>query len=214
MNNIRTIIPACMASLTMASCVYGPHIAHVPIYEQQGDMQVSGSLSVWDGLSASAGVALTDHVAMQTVLSVIPVNGIISTQTALGYYKAFENHTMLGLYGGYGNANGYEAVETNPDEGGGLALRHLFDNRFFLQVDYGWLEQERWGIACRLTSGYLQKEGYFFLEPALDIPMLTGPFRLDLRFSWLMLKQLNTTGGFFSIPNVGLGVSYNFKLKK
>lgn len=173
MNKMRFLILADMASMMMASCVYGSHIAHIPIYEQQGDMQVSGSLSVWDGVSASAGVAMTDHVAMQTSASFQPISGIFNSQTSLGNYHTFENHTMLGIYGGFGTRNG-DFVCT--DEYGQAQVVDIFDNRYFMQVDYGWMDPDKWGIAGRLTTGYYQEEGCFFVEPALDVPMLTGHY--------------------------------------
>lgn len=206
MSKIRTFISAGLASLLMASCVVSPHIAHIPIYEQQGDMQVSGSLSVWNGASASAGVAITDHIAMQTTASLLPVNGIISTQTSLGYYLPFENHAMLGIYGGYGNSNGWEYY----DHGDSMGRIFVSDNRYFVQVDYGWMRPDQWGIAGRLTTGYSQSGGCLFIEPALNIPMLTGPLRVNMMFSYAMFMFQS---GLFPIPNVGLGVSYNIRIR-
>ncbi|MCQ2277808.1 MAG: hypothetical protein MJZ62_00775 [Bacteroidales bacterium] len=207
MRNIRLFILAGVASFLMVGCVYGPHIAHIPIYEQKGDMQVSGALSVWDGVSASAGVAVTDHFALQTMSSVTPFNGVINTQTSLGYYNAFDNHTMLGIYGGYGNCNGWEYFDHGDSMGGTF----VSDNRLFVQVDYGWMKQSFGGIAGRLTAGYMQS-GLFFLEPALDIPIKMGPLYLAVKFSCMMISE--NYGDTFPIPNVGLGVSYNFNFKE
>lgn len=211
MNKMRLFLLAGMASFLMAGCVVGPHIAHIPIYEQQGDMQVSGSLSVWDGASASAGVAMTDHIAMQTTASVQPVNNIINTQTSLGYYLPFENHTMLGIYGGFGTGNGKEHVVLAGPDGRQSSVIDEYDNRYFLQVDYGWMRSDCWGITGRISTGYMQREGCFFVEPALDIPSLTGPLRFDIKFSCIMLIN---GSDIFPIPNAGLGVSYRFNVNK
>lgn len=233
-------------SIIIQSCssIYMPNVPATPMFRNKGEGYVAAHANIKGNVSATAGVAVTEHVAVLASGSIIdnqrsnPRFSQKLGEAALGYYTTMgkQKRQVLEFYAGYGlgktidadvraSTTGYDVVES----------RNLDFDKIFVQVNYsstrknklnlfGGKKELNYGTAIRVSRVQMkdftvngletQKEENLFIEPVFFT-------RLELNKGF----QLQYTSGF----NIGvadnaylkagnsvftLGLTYNFGRKK
>lgn len=146
----KVLISGCVVIivLIMNSCssIYMPNVPATPMFKNQGEGYLAAHVNLKGNVSGSAGIAVTDHVAVIANASTVN-NGQNSneyfkqwlTEGALGYYTKLGKYKLqvFEAYAGYGIGNskeldqratviGFEPVES----------RIMNFNKIFVQVNY------------------------------------------------------------------------------
>ncbi len=239
---LPSLLYAAVIVLSLGSCssLYSPNVPAAPMFRSQGEMYVSGHLNLRGNISANAGVAVTDHMAVIANASTISKddgNDFYKQQMAevgLGYFTAFGEHKkrVFEVYAGYGlgkfnqqelrsSTTGYELVEDQ--------LANF--SKIFVQVNYSSTRRKKikifgeenelnYGTILRLSQVQMKdfklnaqaapNENNIFIEPVFYTRMGLNRF----------LQVQYTTGMNFGLVNndflkaghpiFSLGILYNF----
>jgi len=140
------ILAAVLLTFTRCSSVYMPNVPATPMFKQQGEGYVAAHANLKGNLSGTAGIAVTEHIAILGNGSFVDYGRNSShhfkqwsTEGALGYFTTIGpgKRQVLELYAGYGVGHtedidlrsstvGYEPVES----------RVLDFDKIFVQVNY------------------------------------------------------------------------------
>lgn len=158
--------------ILLNSCVaYFPQVVDIPLIKEKGDVRInagyfvvpsySESENTWTdeneqtkelrlrtaGIHGTISAGLTDALAFQGYLN-ISFMSRVHLQVALGTFHAFDNKTVMELYGGWGYGNGY----INK-----LDVRNDYYNLPFAQFNIGksGMGKSNFDYGLGLKSGYL-----------------------------------------------------------
>src|SRR5664279_772763 len=118
--------------LTIGCCVYHPQTTDIPLIKGKKDLRIDAGISIVPGIHSTISYGLTKKIAIQVYGS---TEGAAKEgryfQIAPGIYKAYDNHMVMELYGGFGSGYGDAYKDSNPG--------HLYGNYqlYFLQYNIG-----------------------------------------------------------------------------
>lgn len=144
------IIPVLIlfVTLILAGCssIYMPNVPATPMFRGQGEGYLSGHANLKGNISGTAGVALTNHIALIGNASTVN-NGSKSNmhfrqwlaEGAVGYFTQIgkSKRQVLEIYGGYGVGNSRETDQRASIHGYDVVESRKMDfDKVFLQVNY------------------------------------------------------------------------------
>jgi len=235
-----------LATLLLQSCssIYMPNVPATPMFKNAGEGYVSAHANLKGNVSATAGVAVSNHLAILANGSIIdnqrsnPRFKQKLGEAALGYYTTMgtEKRQVLEFYGGYGlgrtmqtdvraSISGYDEIES----------RDMSFDKIFVQINYsstrrnkiklfGSQRELNYGTAIRVSRLQMTDFSINGLSSPLEENLFVEPIfftRMELSKGF----QLQYTTGF----NIGiidntyleagnsvftLGLTYNFGRKK
>lgn len=146
-------ILACVSLL--ASCsVYHPQLADIPLMEEKGELRVDAAASMTELYAVKANLTATyafaDHLAVQAFGS-LGEEQRYHIHGALGCFEAFDNHTVIELYGGAAKGFGFAENNWYIDDGRLDADYNLV----FTQLNYGWVSPGDFDIGMGVRVGQL-----------------------------------------------------------
>lgn len=156
----RLLIVVAAAALLSGCTSMSPTTSHIPRLEQQGDLEVAGSINVPSILDFNASAALSDHVAAQLAIN---CGSAPNLRPAVGLYWAQPHHTFSIYAGGdFGRTSSKHDLlnmgENNPDCDRSLATAgydyHVSRfQQYFLQGEWAWEPRPWLQLAARLSAG-------------------------------------------------------------
>lgn len=147
-NQIFYLLIVITVVLTITSCssVYMPNIPATPMFKNQGEGYLAAHINTKGNISANAGIAVTDHIAILANGSSVD-RGLKSdnhfkqrsAEGALGYYTKMGKRKLqvLEFYAGYGVGNIRDIDQRATIIGYAPVESRLIDyNKIFVQVNY------------------------------------------------------------------------------
>ena len=175
----KTILLLLPALLLLTSCgVYRTQMVDIPLMGEQGELQLSGSVSSLlhhPAVSATATYAVTDHLAVQGYFLSSQLANTHAVQGAVGYYTPVKNsRAIFELYAGVNACWTDFTTITNSDESHYTSWADNGDNvelerntvarsqNYFLQANYGWCVSDRfeWGFALKGGLLHINRDEY------------------------------------------------------
>lgn len=210
----------CAVFLSSCSSIYMPNVPATPMFKNAGEVYVAGHFNTKGNISATAGAAISEHIAVIANGSSINTGASNNdyfrqqlVEGGIGYFTAIgkEKRQVLEIYGGYGIGNtkdfkqrasiyGYELVES----------REMNFDKIFLQLNYSSTRKKKinifgdkkelnYGTAIRLSRVGMKE---FWLNE-VSSPIEENFFIEPLFYTRMQLVnglQLQYTNGF----NIGL----------
>ena len=218
------ILSVCL--LLLNSCVtYYPQAVDIPLIKEKGDARLdagmflipalntvneSDSNIIADmGINATFTSGITDILAVQAFLS-FDVLSRIHIQGALGVYKAFENKTVMELYGGFGYGNSIWSSAYNESRDDYLLT--------FAQYNLGQtgLGKSNIDFGMGLKGGYLQnnsvtddfyKKNGWMMEPSVFFRFGSNRAKYNVKVIYLWT---DTVAEKYYFPlSVSMGVNFH-----
>lgn len=144
------IIPALILFVPLiffgCSSIYMPNVPATPMFRSQGEGYLSGHANLKGNISGTAGVSLTNHIAL--IGNASSVNNGSKSNThfrqwlaegAVGYFTQIgkSKRQVLEIYGGYGVGNSRETDQRASIHGFDVVESRKMDfDKVFLQVNY------------------------------------------------------------------------------
>jgi len=234
--------------LLLSGCVtYYPQVVDVPLINKKGDLRINGGYFLIPNINlqndntssdendngdkstnwlANAGMHGTISYGLSDILSLqgyASFDAIFRTylQTALGVYNAFENKTVMEIYGGCGyglNILNY----TYPFSMDNDILRDNFFLPFFQfnigktdigkkHIDYG-IGLKSGYLLCQFDNHYnkivVNSRNGWVIEPSIMFRFGSEKLKFNTMINYMWSKIIDEQ---FYLPlNVGMGINYTF----
>lgn len=216
-----------MASLGVffvgCSSIYMPNVPATPMFREQGEGYVAAHVNVKGNISANAGVALSDHVAVLANGSYANVGGATSNDNfnqqlfegAVGYFTKVgkEKRQVFEVYAGYGVGSSSDIDSRSTTTGMAPVEERVMDfDKIFVQVNYSSTRKQKlnlfgkkrnlnYGTAIRLSRVAMKDFTINGLASSTEENVFIEPLfftRLELNKGF----QLQYTNGFnFGLMN-------------
>lgn len=147
-----TISSISLLSLVGCSSLYSPNVPASPMFKNRGEAYVAGNIDFRTQIAVSAGVAVTDHVAIIGNASTVSkdegnaVNKQKLAEIGVGYFTTFGDNKrqVLEVYGGYGRGNFQEQQLRSSTTGFALVDDVKADfKKYFVQVNFSSTKRDK-----------------------------------------------------------------------
>ena len=138
-----------LAALFFVRCssIYMPNVPATPMFREQGEAYAAAHVNVKGNISANAGLALTEHVAVLANGSYANVGGASSNDNfnqhlyegAIGYFTKVgkEKRQVFEIYGGYGVGSSTDIDSRSTTTGMAPVEERIMNfDKIFVQVNY------------------------------------------------------------------------------